>query len=162
MEASLRSVAIVFARILARTLDRTSESLVNSHLLFGLLALPLLASRLCGAQVAASPDRDDPCPGALIQPALNACADSAFRRADAELNRTYARVLARLGAADRAKLRTAQRVWLRFRDAQCTFEAAAYDGGSMQPMVESFCLENVTRARERQVRTPRSPNDEAS
>jgi uncharacterized protein YecT (DUF1311 family) len=134
---------------------------VRTHSLCWLTALSLLATRPCDAQLPAAPDSISPC-SEQIQLALTACANSAYRRADADLNRTYGRVLARVSAVDRAKLRTAQRAWLRFRDAQCTFEAAAYDGGSMQPMVKALCLESVTRARERQVSTPRSPNDEPS
>jgi uncharacterized protein YecT (DUF1311 family) len=90
------------------------------------------------------------------------CADSAYHRADADLTRAYRRVLARVGPADRAKLRAAQRAWLRYRDAQCTFEAAAYDGGSMQPMIKLLCLESLTRSRARQVAVPRTSDEERS
>ena len=133
---------------------------MRTHVLCWLIALSILVGRPAGAQAPAAPDSIGPCLAAQIQWALTSCADSAYHRADADLNRTYRRVLTRLSHADRAKLRAAQRAWVRFRDAQCTFEAAAYDGGSMQPMVESLCLESITRARERQVATPRSPNDE--
>jgi len=131
-----------------------------------MIALSLLASRPGRAQsstpatATAAADSIGPCLANQIQWALTSCADSAYHSADADLTRTYRRVYARLGAADRVKLRAAQRAWLRFRDAQCTFEAAAYDGGSMQPMIQALCLEGLTRARTRQVGTPRSPNDE--
>jgi uncharacterized protein YecT (DUF1311 family) len=147
---------------------------VNTCLLCWAIALSILAARPGGAQssasspparvdataVATAPDSIGPCAAAQIQWALTSCADSAYHRADNDLTRTYRRVLTRLGASDRMKLRAAQRAWLRFRDAQCAFEAAAYDGGSMQPMIELLCLESATRARERQVSLPRSPNDE--
>ena len=131
-----------------------------------MIALTILASRPSSAQSSAPAtattvaDSIGPCLANQIQGALTSCADSAYHSADADLTRTYRRVFARLGAADRVKLRAAQRAWRRFRDAQCIFEAAAYDGGSMQPMIQALCLESLTRARTRQVRTPRSPNDE--
>jgi uncharacterized protein YecT (DUF1311 family) len=139
---------------------------VRRYLLYSMITLWVLAPRAGRAQSAApatvttAADSIGPCSANQIQWALTSCADSAYRSADADLTRTYQRVFARLDAADRLKLRTAQRAWLRFRDAQCTFEAAAYDGGSMQPMIQALCLESVTRARTRQVGTPRSPNDE--
>lgn len=140
---------------------------MRTHLLCWMMAFSILASRPGGAQAAApataapAADSIGPCLAEQRQWALTSCADSAYHKADADLTRTYRLVLARLAGTDRVKLRLAQRAWLRFRDAQCTFEAAAYDGGSMQPMIQALCLERLTRTRERQVGTPRSPNDEA-
>ena len=47
-----------------------------------------------------------------------------------------------------AVLRQAQRAWLTFRDAQCTYEGyGEARGGSMEPMVYSGCRARLTRER---------------
>jgi uncharacterized protein YecT (DUF1311 family) len=108
------------------------------------------------------------CGAEQSQPALNDCAWRRYRAADAELNRVYRVALAADTGAVAAALRTAQRAWVRFRDAHCAYVAATYDGGSMQPMQQGACLEELTRARIRQLRAAqqshalsRLPFDEA-
>jgi uncharacterized protein YecT (DUF1311 family) len=51
-----------------------------------------------------------------------------------------------------AVLDSAQRAWIAFRDAQCSYVAKSYEGGSMQPMQQGACLEALTRARTKQLR----------
>ncbi len=78
-----------------------------------LLALGLAAGFSFAAQ-AGSP----PC-GSADGPTANDCARDDFASADAELNRVYRQVLQKHAdnRAFTAKLRTAQRRWLAFRDA---------------------------------------------
>jgi uncharacterized protein YecT (DUF1311 family) len=45
------------------------------------------------------------------------------------------------------KLKVAQRLWIQFRDANCSAEHELYLGGSAASMVEYACLEAVTRHR---------------
>ena len=50
--------------------------------------------------------------------------------------------------ADRLdKLRAAERAWVDYRNAQCTFEGASAEGGSMQPMVIAGCAKALTLRR---------------
>jgi uncharacterized protein YecT (DUF1311 family) len=93
----------------------------------------------------------DPCPGEHTQLEVNQCADRQYRKADAELNRVYQQLVRAAGGAD-AKLKAAQLAWLKFRDAECDYEAGRYEGGSMKPMVYSFCLADVTGARTKQLK----------
>ncbi|MFQ2812649.1 lysozyme inhibitor LprI family protein [Aeromonas caviae] len=51
------------------------------------------------------------------------------------------------------RLRTAQRAWIAFRDAQCRYEVGVYEGGSMAPMVHSSCLTQLTEARTKDLNT---------
>ncbi len=95
---------------------------------------------------------EDPCPGARTQQDLNRCASRAFQRADAELNELYQQLMKDAGAAEKAKLRAAQVAWLKFRDAHCEYEAFGNTGGSIYPMVYSFCLAEVTGERSKQFR----------
>lgn len=96
-------------------------------------------------------DREDPCPGANNQHELNRCAALARDRADAELNKVYRELIKDTGATERAKLRAAQLAWLKFRDAHCDYTSIGNKGGSIYPMVVSFCLAGVTNARVKQL-----------
>ncbi|MDQ3907943.1 MAG: lysozyme inhibitor LprI family protein [Acidobacteriota bacterium] len=95
--------------------------------------------------------QSNPCEEARTQSELNECADREYKKADAELNRAYQQLMRASGGSD-AKLKTAQLAWIKFRDAECDYEAAGAEGGSMQPMVYSFCLADVTKARTKQLR----------
>jgi uncharacterized protein YecT (DUF1311 family) len=97
-------------------------------------------------------DREDPCPGSNTQFELNQCAARARDSADAELNKVYRELLKNTSGAERAKLRAAQLAWIKFRDAQCDYESVGNKGGSIYPMVYSFCLAGVTKARVEQLR----------
>ncbi|HLL16380.1 MAG TPA: lysozyme inhibitor LprI family protein [Pyrinomonadaceae bacterium] len=97
-------------------------------------------------------DGEDPCPGSNTQFELNRCAARARDKADAELNKVYRELLKDTGAAERAKLRAAQLAWIKFRDAHCDYESVGNKGGSIYPMVFSFCLAKVTAERVKQLR----------
>jgi uncharacterized protein YecT (DUF1311 family) len=96
-------------------------------------------------------DREDPCPGSNTQFELNRCAARARDRADAELNKVYRELMKDAGATERAKLRAAQLAWIKFRDAHCDYTSVGNKGGSIYPMVYSFCLAGVTKARVEQL-----------
>jgi uncharacterized protein YecT (DUF1311 family) len=118
-------------------------------LLCALLACP--AARAADAQKKKTTQDANPCPEAHTQLEMNLCADAQYRKADAELNRAYQQ-LARASGGAGARLKAAQLAWLKFRDAECDYEASQYEGGSMKPMVYSFCLAGVTGARTKQLR----------
>jgi uncharacterized protein YecT (DUF1311 family) len=96
-------------------------------------------------------EREDPCPEARTQFELNGCAARARDRADAELNKVYRELLKDTGTTERAKLRAAQLAWIKFRDAQCDYESVGNKGGSIYPMVFSFCLAKMTTERVEQL-----------
>ena len=89
------------------------------------------------------------CEQATTQSAMNECAGQAYKKSDAELNRVYKEV--RAGLKDNKqmtdKLVKAQRAWVAFRDAECSFQGAKTTGGSVHSMVVSMCLDDVTRTR---------------
>lgn len=74
-----------------------------------------------------------------------------FVAADQAMNRAYKRLLAQLDKSRQAKLKTAQRTWLAFRDAHADFAASGFAGGSMQPMVYSGARAQTTMARTKQL-----------
>jgi len=94
------------------------------------------------------------CGDASTQTDLNLCADQAYRKSDAELNAAYRTVTARLkdDQATLAKLQSAQKAWLFFRDAECAFSSGGTTGGSAYPMVLSQCLDKLTQTRTKELR----------
>lgn len=91
--------------------------------------------------------------GNLPQQDMNQCAGIAYQEADAELNRVWADLRARRGEGHSwDPILEAQRLWIPFRDAHCEAVAAPYEGGSIQPLIRSSCLTDVTEQRTAQLR----------
>jgi len=91
---------------------------------------------------------DIDCRNAMDQSTMNRCADQAYRAADAKLNAAYGKLMAaQSDDGFKAKLKAAQRAWISFRDAECTFETADNEGGSIHPMVYAGCLTRLTKER---------------
>ena len=100
--------------------------------------------------VAGSAAQANNCDTTMAQQEMNRCADLAFQAADGELNDAYAGAVAfarEIGGEAEDKLRKAQRAWVTFRDAACDAEAYPNEGGSIQPMVYSYCLARLTDQR---------------
>lgn len=119
------------------------------------IALSLLA--LCGFLLivsAAARTRQrpsNPCENGatnFTQSESTQCARKQYLAADAALNKAYAKLIATLDdAEERAKLKDAEQAWIKYRDANCEYEAFFYRGGTMRPMIHAFCLARVTEAR---------------
>lgn len=94
------------------------------------------------------------CDKASTQTDMNLCADQAYRKADAGLNAAYKEVMTRLKDDKNAAtlLQAAQKAWLFFRDAECSFSAGGVVGGSAYPMALSMCLDRLTQARTKELR----------
>ena len=56
-----------------------------------------------------------------------------YKKADAKLNTSYKRLMAKLPKSRQAKLKTAQIAWLKFRDAESAFFGSEMEGGSAEP-----------------------------
>ncbi|MBD2749560.1 DUF1311 domain-containing protein [Microvirga sp. BT688] len=91
----------------------------------------------------------DKCANAVDQVTMNACADAAFKQSDKKLNELYRQIEARLkDDADTKKLLVqAQQVWVKFRDAECSFQTSASAGGTLTPMLVSMCMDGMTQSR---------------
>ena len=94
----------------------------------------------------------DPCDDAQSQAEMNVCAEERFRAADVALNRVYGQLAAKEEGDSRAKLKAAEVSWLKYRDDNCAYEAAGFEGGSMQPLVYFSCRERMTKARTNELR----------
>ena len=80
------------------------------------------------------------CPGDT-QFEMNQCAAAGAKRDDAELNRVYSKL------TKSPELIAAERAWVAYRDAECTYESALDGGGSMASLTESTCRSNRTKER---------------
>lgn len=120
------------------------------RLISGLIVAVLALS---GTQAQDKPD----CSNAMTQLEMNQCANMDFQAADAELNMIYKKAMEKMretdsylpdnlkGAAE--TLRDAQRAWIPYRDKACEAYGFLARGGSMEPMLYSNCLADLTSQR---------------
>jgi len=104
------------------------------------------------------------CDAALTQTDMNLCARREYEAADQRLNAQWRLTAAEMKRRDRAQrpddgrpgyfaaLLEAQRSWLAYRDAHCRTAGYYARGGSMEPMLVSFCLADLTAARTAQLK----------
>ncbi|SDP60962.1 Uncharacterized conserved protein YecT, DUF1311 family [Phyllobacterium sp. YR620] len=83
------------------------------------------------------------------QTEMNVCAGKAYAKSDAELNKLYKEIEARLkDDTDTTKLLvSAQKAWVAFRDAECNFSSSRVAAGTVYPFVSSSCLDGMTQMR---------------
>lgn len=117
------------------------------HIILCALLAPLLLLTAAAGAKTQKERQIQPCEERGSQAEASGCARREFQAADAELNKAYNRLAGILDAGEKALLKTSELAWLKYRDSNCTFESSQYAGGTMRPMVESFCLTRVTRAR---------------
>lgn len=84
---------------------------------------------------------------AQTQSEMNVAANAKYKKADAELNRVYKQLMAILDKNEKLLLIQAEKDWIKYRDSHCKFDASQYEGGSIQPLIYSTCLEELTRKR---------------
>jgi len=129
---------------------------MSPRLSFPLLFLALFLATCCAA-TAAQPE--DP-----IDTALNACLDSptgystvgqtdcaakAATAWESELNKIYEKLMHQLDPASQSLLRTSQRQWLAFRQAEQKFQAGPWTHDKGTLMGVTIALENVDIVRSR-------------
>jgi uncharacterized protein YecT (DUF1311 family) len=84
---------------------------------------------------------------AQTQSEMNATAYASYKKADVQLNKAYKQLMAILTKKEKPLLIQAEKDWMKFRDSHCKFEASQYEGGSIQPLIHSNCLEELTKKR---------------
>lgn len=108
------------------------------------LALPMF---LNASPVAAK----DSCDNAVSQNEMSACAEDTFARTDKMLNKVYQDTMKGLDDHGRDLLKTSERAWVSFRDAECAYQNQSNEGGSIYPMVYAGCQTDLTKARIKQL-----------
>lgn len=84
---------------------------------------------------------------------MNQEAATNFEKADKELNVVYKKLASKIDKESQEKLKTTQKAWVAFRDAEADL-IADFDarGGSMAPMIYSGRRAELTKARTEQLR----------
>jgi len=80
---------------------------------------------------------------------MQACAQNDYRAADGALNIAYQKNREALDAKGNALLRNAQRAWIKYRDAECKWEADTVRGGRDAELIKLACLADLTMKRTR-------------
>jgi uncharacterized protein YecT (DUF1311 family) len=86
---------------------------------------------------------DDP----QTQTEMNICAGKEFNSSDAQLNTLYNKKIKTLNKTHKTVLKKAQRAWITYRDLACESYGLNAEGGTMQSMLVSNCLTEITRQR---------------
>ena len=118
----------------------------------------LAALAFCGPAMAQ--DKVD-CVNAMTQADMNFCAAQDYEKADTELNAIWKKARASAEAMDAEfeeptkgavkALLAGQRGWIAYRDGQCELYGWEAHGGSMEPMLVSGCLAELTRVRTKEL-----------
>lgn len=83
---------------------------------------------------------------------LNEKAYKEYKEADKKLNKIYKELMASLIAKEQKELLgKTQKAWITFRDGEAALIESYYDGGSMQPMMYSIVMTQITQARIKQI-----------
>ncbi|MDO9415013.1 lysozyme inhibitor LprI family protein [Pararhizobium sp.] len=105
------------------------------------------------------------CENAQTQFDMNYCANEEYLAADKALNAAYKTVMGHMEATDKdlaavsptyagavEALKKAQRAWIAYRDGQCELSGFSARGGSMEPMLVSGCLADLTKKRTQELK----------
>lgn len=120
------------------------------------LAPAALALSACCALWTLPAHAADACAAATTTPEVEACAERAFKVADARLNQAFQTLLQAVpdtsdagpaGESPRAALVKAQRRWIAFRDADCAAKFALYAGGTVRGTIMWTCQRERTEQR---------------
>lgn len=96
-------------------------------------------------------EKDSPCAEVVVTVDLTNCLAKARDAADAKLNAVYKQLRGKLDAADGQRLVAAQRLWIQYRDANCSAERDLYGSGTAASPAYLACLEAMTRVRTKEL-----------
>ena len=120
------------------------------------LFLPVPAMCLLGCLLGAIPvhgiEPSVDCKNAQTTADMRACENARYEKAEQELNMVYENLMQKLDSGQQEKLRVAQRAWLKFRDANADFMADAARGGTLEPLIRTSVLADMTAARAAELR----------
>ena len=105
----------------------------------------VVTAPLCRAQQMNLPD--SPCANQVVTTDLVDCLAKARISSDAKLNSLYQTIRQHLSTGDLQRLTETQRLWVKYRDANCSAERKLYDGGTASFPAYLGCIEAMTRER---------------
>lgn len=121
-------------------------------LVFEIPVLAALAASPAGAEMF-GPDFQ-PCGDQRSTLEVVDCIDDKTKVWDQRLNAAYQALQQRIDAAQRDPLRTAQRLWVQYRDANCRFYGVRE--GSLRQVEAAECLRSMTQQRAIELEKARS------
>lgn len=74
------------------------------------------------------------------------CISSEFKQQDARLNKSYKAAIQALEPSQQAHLRDAQRLWIKFRDTDCSL-LGSLTGGTIDGLNQASCFLDMTKKR---------------
>jgi uncharacterized protein YecT (DUF1311 family) len=92
------------------------------------------------------------CENAVTTAAMRTCEASRYAAAQRELDAAYQGLMDHIDSGQKVKLRTTQRAWLRFRDANSDFQASLVQGGTLAPLIRIAALAEMTKTRTEELR----------
>lgn len=92
------------------------------------------------------------CNNAQTQGEMNECAVADYKKADKELNSAYQQALKKTSGEQRNLLKSAQKKWIFYRDADCKFQTQNTIDGSVYQMNMGICLKNKTEQRTKELK----------
>ena len=96
-------------------------------------------------------EKDSPCAGIAGTADLVDCLSKAKDSSDAKLNSLYKNLRQKLDPSDAERLTRAQRLWIQYRDANCSAERELYDRGTAAWPAYLACFEAMTRMRTKEL-----------
>jgi len=94
---------------------------------------------------------DSPCAGVAVTSDLISCLSKAKDASDARLNSVYQSIRKKLDIEEANRLVETQRIWIKYRDANCSAERALYGTGTGAYPAYLACVDAMTRARTKEL-----------
>ena len=113
--------------------------------------IAMVAASLCS--FAPTQGKAENCDGLQTQGDMTICETRNLKQDDESLNAVYKKLVSKISPAGRDRLREAETSWVRYRDAQCEFNTAGSEGGSIHAMMLGQCLSALTRAQTEELRS---------
>ncbi len=82
---------------------------------------------------------------------MSECVSAEAEFQDARLNSAYKKVLSGLPGDQKTALRNTQRSWIKYRDEKCELAGRRYDGGTIQPVIVTDCVMQMTAERSKEL-----------
>ena len=127
-----------------------------------LFVAAVLLTATAGLSMPAVAQTEPDCKAPETQADMTICAGKDYEKADKQLNAEYQKLRKLLTERDKTAdadgkgatdaLVTAQRAWVAFRDANCALAGFQARGGSMEPMLISSCLADMSGKRAAELR----------
>lgn len=78
----------------------------------------------------------------MLQLDMDDCAALKKDKAELEMQEVYEKLNRKISPEGRQKLKDAEKAWAEYRKKQCAFDTMGTLGGSVHPMILSYCYEN--------------------